>query len=295
MRNFIILLIASFLLFFQNFPLFASEKLKELFEQATGAFSQGDYGQAIKLYEQTLEIHPDFAPSYNFLGLSHKAVGTDLTDVAWLFKTAIDIDPNYAQAYDNLGKTYYSLGDFNKAEEHCLKAIELDPGLVTAKLALGWIYLLGKSQPGDAIHYFSEVVESREQLPFAYFGLGLAYFMEQQHFRVLEMITTLRKIEREDLASQLEELVRSNRFGPDLIPGQPLIMPNKQPGILVMDIDESSLFSSSFDPKDGGERRVRLRRGVDQEDPQALNEEQKPLTYAERIQVLQKKRSGLRY
>ena len=236
-----------FIIFLWGSPVFSAENpVKHFFEQATKAYGQGKYQEAIELYEKTLSIYPNFAPAYNFLGLCHKEIGTGSEEIISIFKKAIAIDPNYALAYDNLAKTYYMLGEYDNAEENALKALEINPQLATSQLTLGWVYLMGKSQPGDAVKWFEKVTKDTLDTPYANFGLGMAYFMDHQSFKTLEMITKLRKAGREDLANQLEEVVRSGQYIPPSNPSIPLVMPQKQKGVLVTDRPEQ--ISSSEAP-----------------------------------------------
>lgn len=189
----------------------AAETIQSLYTQGEESYAHGDFHKAIELYEKVIELEPDFAPAYNALGLAHKEINTDLNEVAWLFKTATEIDPKFAQAYDNLGKAYYGLGEFDKAEDNCLKALELIPNLPSAQMSLAWIYLLGKSKPGQAIYYFQEFLK-RNKAPYAYYGLGMAYFMNGDRPMVLDVITTLRSLQKDDLAMQLENMVRDKSY-----------------------------------------------------------------------------------
>lgn len=207
------------------------DDLKALFEKATEEYSNQNYPQAIKLYEKAIEIYPNFAPAYNFLGLCYKDSGSEIDQVIWYFKKAIELDPKYIMAYDNLGKVYYGIGDFAQAEKYCLTAIEKDPQLISSRLTLGWIYLLGMSRPRDAIVQFKEAL-GIDKAAYAYFGLGMAYFMDQQSGRTLEMITNLREMKREDLASQLEQMVRNGRYIPTQASGSSLILKDKAPSVI---------------------------------------------------------------
>ena len=202
-----------------------AESIKELFTQGEQLYSQGEFKKAIDFYEKTIELDPNFAPAYNSLGLVHREINTDLSEIAWLFKTATEIDPKFAQAYDNLGKAYYGMGEFDKAEQSCLKALDLAPGLLSSQLSLGWIYLLGKSQPKEAIYYFNEVIK-KNKIPYAYLGLGMGYFMSGNRPMVLDVITTLREMQKEDMAKQLENMVRSSYYR-EQANGTPLV--NTQP------------------------------------------------------------------
>jgi len=261
-------------------PVVFANPLKIIFEEATKALSEEDYPRAIDLYEKTIEIYPDFSPTYYYLGLAYRAMGTELEEVVWLFKRATELNPNYAQAYDNLCRCYYALGMFDEAEEAGLAAVKNAPNLVTAHLALGWIYLIAKPQPRDAVYHFEKVLEHSD-LAYAHFGLGIAYLKSGQKFRALEMITTLRQMGKDSSAQQLEEMVR---HGADIQPPQltPLTIPQKTKGILVK---EAPSFSSiDFG---GGDMKVRLKEKLDtiEKNPQG----QQPLSGVERIRALQRK------
>jgi len=189
------------------------------------AYRQGQYREAVEFYEESVALNHDFAPAYNGLGLATHAIHINEAEVAWYFKTAVRIDPNYAEAHNNLGKTYYGMGHFDKAEKHTLRALEINPNMVQAKFSLGWTYLLGKSDAERAIHYFSEVLQV-VTIPYAQFGLGLAYFMNGDRPEVLESITILRKLNEDILATQLENIIRGKIYETEPI-GQPLV--NTQP------------------------------------------------------------------
>lgn len=215
------ILISFYLVFFLLIPPAYANSAKIIFDEAIKAYNEKNYDRAIELFEKTIEIVPNLAQAYHHLGLAYKAKGIHLEEVVWLMETAVEIDPHYVQAYDSLAKVYYNLGDYKKAEEYSLKAIELDPSLLNPYLSLAWVYLLGQSNPDQAIFYFKYVTD-RAQIPLAYFGLGMAYFMNHERSQVLEMITLLRKFKREDLALHLENMIRDKQYKPQSEEGQPI-------------------------------------------------------------------------
>jgi tetratricopeptide (TPR) repeat protein len=206
-------LILVVILIFLSVSYVQAEDYQQLFQQANELAQKSDYENAIKLYEKVIELNPNFAAAYNNLGLAYREVGLDPVEVAWYFKNAVDIDPHFEDAYINLGKAYYGLGYFDLAERHTLKALELNPNSGQAKLSLGWIYLLGKSSPQDAIGYFKEIAETWQN-PSAYFGLGMAYFMVGESPKTLEYITKLREMQQDNLAMQLETVIRGYEYIP---------------------------------------------------------------------------------
>ena len=91
-----------------------------------------------------------------------------------------------------------------------LKALKIDPSLTDVKLSLAWIYLMGKSRPDIAVKYFKQALKSIQK-PEIYFGLGMAYFANNQRVESIDMITRLRVMGQEDFANRLEQSVRENR------------------------------------------------------------------------------------
>lgn len=278
------------IIFFSFFtlPVYANP-LKIKFEQATQAYNEGNYSRAIELFNQAIEMHPQFAPSYNFLGLAHKANGSDIEKVIWYFEKAIEIDPNYAEAYENAAKSFYTQGDFETAKVRGLKAIELSPDNISAKLSLGWVYLLGLEEPGYAIDYFEDVVKESD-IPYANFGLGLAYFMDNQRVKVMEMITALRQMDEENFASQLENMIRDNTYRPPPKGFSPSAVAKKRKASQI--VADPPAPAENYEK--AAEIPVRLR-SQQRELTESLNSnapaQQQTLSGAERIRALQQRSS----
>ena len=197
------------LLFFINFFCFclAAEDYERYFTQGNEAYTQGDSNQAIKLYEKVLELNPNFAPAYNALGKVYRNSSASVEEVAWYFKSAVEIDPNYIEPYENLGKLYQKANQPDQAEKYLKKVLSLDPNNISTQYALGWLYLTGKSQPDEATTYFKKVLE-KNKLPMAYLGLGLSCSKLGDHSMVLDIVTQLKAMGQNELASQLENSIR---------------------------------------------------------------------------------------
>jgi tetratricopeptide (TPR) repeat protein len=92
--------------------------------------NQGEYKEALALYEKSLAIrqqslppnHPDLAKSYNNIGLVYFNMG-DYSKALSYYEKALAIDqqslppnhPDLATSYMNIGNVYYSMGDYSKA------------------------------------------------------------------------------------------------------------------------------------------------------------------------------------
>jgi len=185
------------------------QNLKDIYEQAVDAYSKQQYGQSIELYQKIIKAVPTFAPAYNGMALANQAASGDEDVTIEYLKTAISYDPKLVQAYDNLGRIYYGRQDIDQSEGYFEKALKLDPTLSSAQLSLAWINLLARSKPLTALKYFKMVL-SVSQDPKIYFGMGSAYFASNQRFEAMEMITKLRDMGQDELASRLEKSMREN-------------------------------------------------------------------------------------
>ena len=194
-------------IFFMQGSALAAGPYEIYFEEGNKFFEQGEYKKAIGAYERALDVNSNFAPLYNQLGLSYERLNSSHEKMEWYYGIAIDIDPAYADAYENLGRVYKDALKLEKAEHYYRKALELNPNNVKVRFELAWIFLKN-SKPNEAVAYFKEVLKYT-QTPYAYYGLGLAYSLSRDNPSVLETITTLRSIGQDDLAAQLEEMIRT--------------------------------------------------------------------------------------
>ena len=201
------LFLVIFILWF--FPSVDAATVRELYEQAVDAYNQQQYDHAIELYQEITKIAPNFAPAYIGTGLALKAKGSDLDEVLYYYKTATEMDPTNSQAFEQLGRLYSSMNKVDKAEKNFLKALKIAPGMSGVKLSLAWLYLMNRSKPELAIRYFQDV-KKQSPAPNVYFGLGMAYFANNERVQALDIITQLHKMGEEDLAGRLEKMVREN-------------------------------------------------------------------------------------
>ena len=219
--------------------------LRQIFETALKALGNSQFDQPIESFKQIIVLKPDFAQAYNYLGLAYQGKGDNfINESISAFEKATQLSPQYPDPYENLGKIYYGHGDMAKAEKYCLKAIELNPQDVIAQVSLGWIYLMGKNQPRAAIRYFKKSINKTAN-PYAYLGLGFAYLKDEQHDSVLEMITGLRKLGREDFAKELEHMNRMGRYIPTHFAPFDVQMPQSAAGQLISDEASNYNYSSS--------------------------------------------------
>ncbi len=218
-----------------------AQSIKELFERAAQAFYDGKYEQAVSDYERIIELDPNFAPAYNALGLALKIRGVQAEDAVYYFKKALEIDPQFVASYDNLGKLYYSEGDMDQAEQYFIKGLALDPNNESMLLSMGWVNLLGRGNPDKAIKFFRSVTKKGDSA-MGYFGQGICYMANEKRMEVMDIVTKLRSIDQENLAQDLETMLRENRT---LIRGAEMPQPN---ALLTAPKDPSNPSSAAAEP-----------------------------------------------
>lgn len=234
--------------FFILSPVVAAEgnPLRQVFEEGMLRYNVKDFAGAQESFQKALQFYPGFPEAHFYLAMSIKESGGSNDQILTHLEQAVANKPDYAAAHEELGRAYYEDAQFDKAEITTLRALELNPSSVSTKLSLGWIYLLGQGKAHKAVEYFKQVAGENE-LPYAYLGLGMAYYMNDERLLVMEMITALRKINREDFANQLEAIVRS---GPYIQPedgGAPLLAqkrPRSAPAEELPPLSEHSNISS---------------------------------------------------
>ena len=130
-----------------------------------------EINKAIKAFEQTIELQPNFAYAFSNLGDIYKF--RKKTDLAINnYKKAIELDPDISEAHNNLGNVYKSINKLPEAIDEYKKAIKKNPKLFVVHNNLGIAYkALGELNKAKIC--FLEVIKSKPDFYFAYRNLGL--------------------------------------------------------------------------------------------------------------------------
>jgi len=144
--------------------------------------------QVLEPERQALMANPTTnAEAYNYYLKGREFAGvawnsSDLSDyeeAVRLLTEATDLDPNFAFAYITLSITHqwaYANGvdrseeRLNKARDAVYRALEIDPDLPDAQLALGFYYYRGYNDYERALEIFQSVYRTRPNLPYTYLG-----------------------------------------------------------------------------------------------------------------------------
>ena len=139
---------------------------------------KGDYEQAMRDCNKTLEIKPDSAPAYNNRGAAYGGMG-DYDQAIRDLSKAIELKNDYAEAYSNRANAYNNKGEFAQAIRDCTKALELKPEFAMAYNNRGIAYY-AMGDFGQAIRDFSRAIESRPDYAEAYQNRAVAYYSLKQ-------------------------------------------------------------------------------------------------------------------
>lgn len=104
-----------------------------LFEEGNKLFEQQKYDEAIAKYQEGLELSPNSAVGYNYLGMAYRFKYNSVKDPSLrekeieAFTKAVESDSTFWVAYVNLGATYYYSGNKKKAVPYLERALALYP------------------------------------------------------------------------------------------------------------------------------------------------------------------------
>jgi len=116
------------------------ETAEDLSNQAQDNASNGKYTQAIELYTQAINADPTYANAYLGRALVHVSGFSDFDRAIPDLEQAISLDTMYGEAYRYLGYYQYEMGVYEDVEANLLRAIELNPSDVDARLWLTQYY-----------------------------------------------------------------------------------------------------------------------------------------------------------
>lgn len=103
---------------------------------ALRAAQQGDYMEAIALFNQLILDYPDSAIDYNNRGLVYFQCG-EIYKALCDYNTALELNPKLSSAYNNRGNYYAACGELNAAIADYDQALDLNPSYTRAWINRG--------------------------------------------------------------------------------------------------------------------------------------------------------------
>lgn len=147
-----------------------NKQLTELFTEAHRLQKEHQFNEAIKVYEQVLQIEPQHQEGLHFLGLTYAQMGNIEQALNYLIK-ANEIKPQ-AHLLNNLANAYKKANQVEQAITYYRQAIELKPDYAQAHNNLANLYALQNNYK-EALHYYIKATHAAPDFSSAHFNLGL--------------------------------------------------------------------------------------------------------------------------
>jgi len=112
-----------------------------------------------------------------------------------LYNEILDLDPEYAAAYINLGTIYFHLRQYARAEDLYRRATLADPGYVLAFFDLGNV-LDELQRPDESIAAYCQAVSLSPRYADAHYNLALAYERKNERRKALRHWQAYVKLDR---------------------------------------------------------------------------------------------------
>jgi tetratricopeptide (TPR) repeat protein len=147
------------------------EVIDAWFMLGTQHLAYGRPDQAVRYFQRTLELKPDYDLAVFNLAQAYRRMGNDDAALAG-FEHYLTLDPKDPFVHYQMGEIWLDRGDVPKAEGLFRKALEIDPQVAAAKNALG-VIALQRGDPATAERLIDEAIATKPTLRLAHFNLGL--------------------------------------------------------------------------------------------------------------------------
>jgi non-specific serine/threonine protein kinase len=131
--------------------------------------SRGGMNDAIRLLEKAIELDPNYAQAYAFLGYAFSLKGEFLTEPALLdraveyLQKAIELRPMLSDSYSALGMTFISMNRIDDAIGALNRALAFAPRDSFVHAALGRAYYIGKGMFREAADEYEQALNDAEE------------------------------------------------------------------------------------------------------------------------------------
>lgn len=181
------------------------------FALGVAQFSDQQTVEAAKAFSRAIEIDPNAAPALAYLGMIDAEQGR-YADAIALYERAIVANEQFAAAHYLLADvlTKQATIDVARAESHLKRALQLDPTLTQAHLALGKLYLRDEHLR-EAATELETAVKADPNLAEAYYQLGRTYTRMKRTAEAQTTLATFKRLsdtQKEQSETERKEMVR---------------------------------------------------------------------------------------
>lgn len=133
----------------------------------------GDTTMALSSFRTAVEQDPAFLDAYIQLGQLHAAIGDPLS--AQYYRSALEIQPRSIEAWYGLGMLAQEMNNDSMAIDCYARIKEIMPSNPLAWYNTGYVLLVLRDQPGEALAEFDQALQLSPSWPEAYYNRGLCY------------------------------------------------------------------------------------------------------------------------
>lgn len=176
--------------------------IQKYIAKASDYVQRKDFKGALAEYEEALKIEPNNAKVNLMAGLASANAGNYDQAIKYNQKS-VEIEPTFT-AYNNLALIYANRGFYQQSIDAYQKALALNPQSFRAWYQLGLVQSANVKFE-DAVKSFQKAVEINPQFTDAYLGLGSSYFWSGHKEKAYDQVALLRKSGNVSKASELEK------------------------------------------------------------------------------------------
>ena len=152
-------------------------------------FSVQDYDIAVSEYKAVVELDVAYAPPYNMLGYSLRALGR-YEGAAEAFKNYIELIPEDPNPYDSYAELFTRMGKFDEAIDYYRKALKADRTFGASRLGIAsnLVFMNRHDEAREELDkYFDEAINSGQQCA-ALLAAAITYIDEGVYDKALVLL-----------------------------------------------------------------------------------------------------------
>jgi tetratricopeptide (TPR) repeat protein len=166
----------------------------------------GRFDESLAWFRKTIEIDPDFAIGYLWIGFHYWRAEGQLDEAARWLRMSVSVDPGHA---NSLGRLFLDLGDLDRAEYWIERSIELAPEGFFATLAMQ-LFHLNRGDLSAALEYGRRAFETEYYWSSWFHSFEPVRIHEMRAGRYLEARAAFEKIAPELLNEDFPEIGTRN-------------------------------------------------------------------------------------
>ncbi len=158
--------------------------------------NRGEIAQAMKYYQSSLQINPNYEEAHNNLGFALAGLGSNQEAIVEYIK-ALSLKSDLTEAHNNLGNALAAVGRNDEAVHEYLVALEENPRHAQAHNNYG-IALATHGKLDEAIAQFHMAIRDKEDYASAHSDLGNALAMQGKFNDAIEQYVICLKLDAND-------------------------------------------------------------------------------------------------